>query len=118
MPVGEFPLKLYVIVGVAADIAGSARAGSDIVQRFFHRYDYIGMLSHRQIIVRTPDGHRLRAVVMCETTRVRKRTLVAQNVDEYPIASFGMEPVNRLRKNLVVIHYVPNPASNLFLRSS
>ena len=106
VPVGQLALELDVIMGVAANIAGSARSRTDIMQSFFHRRDHIGMLAHRQIIVRAPDGYRLRTVVMRETARIGKGTLVSQYVYKDPIAAFCMEPVNRLRKYLVVVHYV------------
>src|SRR3546814_14661960 len=55
MGIGKHRLQLDMIMGVAADIAGAARSGADIVQRLFHRGDHLGMLSHGEIIVGTPD---------------------------------------------------------------
>jgi hypothetical protein len=61
--VGKLGFQIDMIMGVAADIARTARARADIVQRFFHRRDHLGVLAHREIVVRTPDGDRLGAVV-------------------------------------------------------
>jgi len=52
------------------------------VQRFFHRADDLGMLAHRQIIVRTPNGDRLGAVMSGKAARVGIGALVAQDIDE------------------------------------
>ena len=49
--VGKLCLKIDVIMRVATDIARAARTRANVVQRLFHRRDYLGMLAHRQIIV-------------------------------------------------------------------
>ena len=54
VPVGQFPLELDVIMGIAADIASAAGTGANIVQRFFHSGDDVGMLAHCEIIIRAP----------------------------------------------------------------
>ena len=101
---GQLLLELDMIMRVAADIARAARACADIVQRLFHRGDHLGMLAHREIIVRAPDGDRLRAIVTMEAPRVGISALVAQDVDKDPVTAFGVQPVNRRFENLVVVH--------------
>src|SRR3546814_4810172 len=49
----------------------------------------IGMLAHRQIIVRAPDRDRLRPVMPGEASRVGEGALVAQDIDEDAVASLG-----------------------------
>jgi hypothetical protein len=69
--VGQFGFQIDMIVRVAADVARAAGARADIVQRFFHRGDHLGVLAHREIIVRAPDGDRLGAVM----ARAKQRAL-------------------------------------------
>jgi hypothetical protein len=39
-----------------------------------------------------------------KTARVRERPLVAQYVDEHPVTTLDMQPINRLSENAVVVH--------------
>ncbi len=96
-------LQLDVVMRVATDVAGAARTGADIVQRFFHRRDHLGVLAHGEIIVAAPHGDRLGAVVPGKAARVGIGALVAQDIDEHPIAAFGVQPVDRLVEDLVVV---------------
>ena len=84
-----------MIMRVAADVARAARAGADVVQRLFHRRDHLRVLAHREIVVRAPDGDRLRPVMPGEAARVGEGALVAQDVDEHAIAAFGVQPIDR-----------------------
>ena len=101
--VGQLGLEIDMIMGVAADVAGAARAGADIVQRLLHRRDHLGMLAHREIVVRAPDGDRLGPVMAGEAARVGKCALVAQDVDEHAIAALGMEPIDRLGEDALIV---------------
>src|SRR3546814_3960616 len=83
MEIGKLRLQLDMIMGVAADIAGAARSGADIVQRLFHRGDHLGMLSHGEIIVGTPDGDRSRAIVAGKAARIGICALVAKRPEEH-----------------------------------
>src|SRR3546814_6750008 len=87
----------------SSDLAAGARA--DVVQCLFHRRDDLGMLTHRQIVVRAPDGDRLRSVVTREAACVGEGALVAQDVDEDAVATFLMEAVDGPGENIVVVHY-------------
>ena len=104
MQIRKFGFQVDMIMGVAADIAGAARAGADVVQRFLHRGDHLGMLAHGEIVVGAPDSNRLGAVMAVEAARIGEGALVAQDVDEDAIAALAMEPVDRLRKDVLVVH--------------
>src|SRR3546814_4324765 len=102
-------------MGVAGDVARAAGARADIVQRLFHRGDDLGMLTHRQIVVRAPDGDRFRPVVAGKAARVGIGALVAQNVDEDAIPAFLVAAVeDRKSTRLNSSHYcasrMPSPA--------
>jgi hypothetical protein len=101
--IGEFMFQIDVIVRVAADVAGAAGARADIVQRLLHRRDHLRVLAHREIVVGTPDGDRLRPVMPGEAARVGERALVAQDVDEHPVPALGMQPVDRLGEDVRVV---------------
>ena len=104
MELGQFPFERDVQMRVAADIARAARTRTDIVQRFFHGFDHLGMLAHGEVIVGTPHGDRLGAVMPVEAARIGERALVAHDVDEDAIAALGMEPIDRLVEDVSVIH--------------
>ncbi len=101
--IGQLGLEIDMVMRVAADIARAARAGADIVQRAFHRRDHIGVLAHREIIVRAPHGDRLGAVMPGKAARVGKGALVAQDVDEHAVAPLDMQAIDRLREDSGVI---------------
>ena len=109
MQVGQFAFQIDMIMGVATDIARAAGTRADIVQRLFHRGDHLGMLTHGEIVVRAPDGDRLGAVMAVETARIGVGTAVAEDVDEHPIPAFFMKTVDRLRKDMLVVHARPIP---------
>ena len=101
MEVGELGLEVDMIMGVAADVARAARAGADVVERFFHRRDDRGVLAHAEIVVRAPHGDRLGAVVAGEAARVGEAALGAQDVDEDAIAPLVVEAVDRRLEDAV-----------------
>jgi hypothetical protein len=105
--VGEFGLELDVVVRVATDVAGAAGARADVVQRLFHGLDHLGVLAHGEVVVRTPDGDRLRPVVPGEAARVGEGALVAQDVDEHAVPAFGVQTLDSLVEDLVVVHLNP-----------
>ena len=99
---GKLRLELGMIMGVAADVAGAARSGADLMKRGFHRFDDGGVLAHAEIVVRAPDGDRLRAVA-AEAMRVREIALGAQDIDEHAIAAFVVKPLDRGFEDAVVV---------------
>src|SRR5207244_2625627 len=72
---------------------------------------YLRMLAHCEVVIRTPHGDRLRAVMAGKTARVGEGTLVAQDVDEDAVAPFAMKPVDRLVENVIVVHW-PMPVAS------
>src|SRR3954464_13488898 len=90
-------------MGVAADVGGAARAGSDVVQRFLHRRDDVGVLGHGEIVVRAPDNDRLGPVMAGGAAGVGGAALIAQDVDEHAVAAFGVEPVDGLGEDALII---------------
>src|SRR5262249_33303694 len=55
MQVGKFTLELDERVIGARDVAGAARSGAHASRGLDHGAYYLGMLTHAEIIVRTPD---------------------------------------------------------------
>ena len=104
MQIGQFLLQLNMEMGVAANVTGAARTSANIVQGIFHGLDHFGVLPHGEVIVGAPHGNRLRAIVTGKTARIGEGPLVAHDVDKDAVAAFGMEPINRLVENLIVIH--------------
>src|SRR3546814_14860058 len=96
--------EVDVVMRVAADVARAARTRADVVQRLFHRLDDLGMLTHREIVVRAPDGDRLRPIMAREAARVRKSTAITQDIDEDAVAPLFVQPVARACEDVVVIH--------------
>src|SRR3546814_16878892 len=79
----------------------SARTRADVVQRLFHRLDDLGMLTHREIVVRSPGGDRLRPIMAREAARVRKRTAITQDINEGAEAPPFVQPVDRSERRRV-----------------
>ena len=73
------------------------------MKRDVHRFDHRWVLAHGEIVVRAPDGDRLRAVA-AEAMRVGEIALVAQDVDEDAIPAFLVQPFDRCLENAVLIH--------------
>ena len=117
MQAGELGLELGVIMGIAADVAGSARAGADLVQRRLHRLDDGGMLAHAEIVVGAPDGDRLGAVA-AEAVGVGEAALGAKDVDEHAVAALVVKAVDRGSEDAVVVQGHRSLARPLAPRSS
>ncbi len=89
---------------IATDIARAARSRADVMERLLHRLGDLGMLTHCEIVVRTPYGDRLWSVMPAKAARIGIGALVAKDIDEHAIAPFGVEPVDRLGKYVRVVH--------------
>ena len=107
MEIGKLGFQIDMVMGVAADIAGSAGAGADIVQGGFHRAHDGGVLAHSEIVVRAPHHDRLRAVMAGETARIGEAALGPQNIDEHAISPFDVQRVDRGLENAVVVQLCP-----------
>src|SRR5262245_60143200 len=102
-----------MIMGVAADIAGSARSGANLAQGLVHRLDHDGVLAHAEIIVGAPDGDRLGAVA-AEAAGVGVLAAGAKDVDEHAVAALIVQPPDRFFKDAVVVQrgYLARAALN------
>ena len=98
----EFRFELGVVMGVAADVARAARTRPDLVQGGFHCLDHIRVLAHAEIVVRAPDGDRLRAVA-AEAMGVGIAALGPQDVDEHAVAALVVKALDRGFEDLFVI---------------
>ena len=67
------------------------------------------MLPHAEIVVRAPDGDRLRAIMARKAARIGELALVAQDIDKDAVATFGMQPVDSLVENFVIVHGKQSP---------
>ncbi len=103
MQVGELGLELHVIMGRAGDVAGSARAGADRIDRLVHGGDHVGVLAHAEIVVGAPDrdGTRLRARKVLGR---RKRAAPALQVGKDAIAPFLMNGVQGFSELACIVH--------------
>src|SRR3546814_8369467 len=62
------------------------------------------MLPHGEIIVGAPHCDRLWPIMSGKAARIGKGTLVAQYVNEHAVATLGVKSINRLRKNVLIVH--------------
>src|SRR5438874_13749268 len=100
MQAGKLGLELGMIMGVAADVAGAARAGADLAQGLFHRRDHGRMLAHAEIVVRAPDGDWL-GPVAAKAARVGVTALGPQDVDEHAVAALVVKALDCGLENAV-----------------
>src|SRR3954452_17620985 len=92
-----------MIMRIAADVTRPARAGADFTQGFFHCLYHGGMLAHAEIVVRAPDGDRLRPIA-AEAARVGEAALGSQYVDEHAVAALVVKALDRGFEDAVVVH--------------
>jgi len=102
----ELRLQLGVKMGVAADVARSARTGPDLMQRLVHRGDDDRVLAHPQVVVGAPHGDRL-GPVAAEAAGVGILAAGAQYVDEHAIAALVVQPPDRFLEDAIVVQLVP-----------
>jgi hypothetical protein len=104
MQIGQLSLQLDMIMGVAADVARPAGSGANAVKRVLHSPHNGRMLAHAEIVVRAPDGDRLRPVVPGEALGVGILALGPQDVDEHAVTAFTVKAIDRGFEDAVVIH--------------
>src|SRR5687767_9175766 len=103
MEVGKLSFELHVIVGRARDIAGSAGAGSDGVDRLVHGLQYRRMLAHAEIVVGAP--HRNLARTVCRyMLGHRKEAAAAPQIRENAISTFSKKGLELLLEQYVEMH--------------
>lgn len=87
------------------NVAGSARTGAAAVERLVHRLQHCGMLAHSQIVVRAPHGD-LAGTALMMVLGARKRTGLALQIGEHPIAPFAVKAFDLAAEIGFVIHGV------------
>ena len=107
MQAGELALKLDMIMVVAGDIAGAARPGAELVNRLVDGLDHLGMLRHAQIIVAAPDLYFAGDAIFIVSGGIGEIAPVAGNLRENPVASLVLQILDRVGKDLFVIHRPP-----------
>src|SRR3546814_18478302 len=83
-----------------------------------HGFHDRGMLPHGEIIVGAPHCDRLWPIMSGKAARIGKGTLVAQYVNEHAVATLGVKSINRLRKNVLIVHGMLHHSSNLLDRKT
>src|SRR6185295_18078417 len=91
-----------MVMRIAADVAGAARTGPDLMQRLVHRGDDDRVLAHPQVVVGAPHGDRL-GPVAAEAAGVGILAAGAQNVDEHAVAALVVKPPDRFLENAIVV---------------
>ena len=79
----------------ATDIAGTARAGRSIVNRFVHRSAHVGVMAHAKIIVRAPGdnlGHAIGAGPLHFGVLTRRTLKLCEN----SITAFALQRIDAL----------------------
>src|SRR3546814_4854443 len=71
------------------------------------------MLPHGEIIVGAPHCDRLWPIMSGKAARIGKGTLVAQYVNEHAVATLGVQSIDCLRKNVLIVHGMLCHSSNL-----
>src|SRR3546814_10980011 len=94
-----------MVMAVARYVAGAAGARADVVQRLLHRRRHLRVLAHGEIVVRAPDRDRFRTIMASNAARVRKRSPIAQDVDEDALAALGLQPHVALREDGLIIKF-------------
>jgi hypothetical protein len=103
MQLGQLTFQQNVIVISAGNIAGTSGAGAAAVERLMHRREHCGMLTHSEIVVRTPNGH------FTGTARMMvigpwKGTGLTLKICKYAIPPFAMQAVKLLAEIGFIVH--------------
>ena len=103
MQIGQFKLKLDMVMGGAGDIARTARARTVGINGFVHGLQNHRILALAQIVVGTPD-HDFALSLRRHPGRARKVTAMALQISKYPIAALGTDLTYRGLECGLVIH--------------
>src|ERR1700712_5919788 len=87
----------------AGDVARAAGAGADAGGGLDHGADHLGMLSHAEIVVGTPD-HDVARALWGMPHRVREPAGDTLEIGENPVAPLIMQAAEGGREKLAVIH--------------
>ena len=111
--IGELFLEKDVIVIGTGDIARASGAGAAALERLVHGGEYLGMLSHAEIVVRAPHRDAPRLSVTPHPIGAGKLAAAAQKIGENPVAPLGLHRIDGVGQNALVIHHcVPLPAAH------
>src|SRR5215472_8846543 len=100
--VGDLALEQEMDVTIARDVAGTAGARSHGAQRLLHRSEDGRVLTHAEVVVRTPNGH-LGADAVIKGTR--KTTATPLEIGKDAIAPLGKQPLQALFEKAFVVHH-------------
>lgn len=81
-----------------------------------HRRDHLGMLSHAEIIVGTPDGDLL-ATVFGVARRLRELAGLTLEIGKNTVAAFLMQAVQRMIEKGFEIHIAPRSIQSKYSMS-
>ena len=110
--VGKFALQLDVEVGGAGNIAGAARAAANIVQRRVHGAQHLGVLTHAQIIVGTPDDDIL-LPPGGKMAGIGEIPTMALDIGKFAIPAFGFDRVEGALDRCFIIWFFHTLLSRL-----
>src|SRR5258708_15942516 len=104
MQVGELGLQLYQRPICTRNVARSARARTHRAGGGTHRFDYLRMLAHAEIVVRAPDNDIPRAA-WAVPERMRELSRFALQVGEDAITALTFQGINRRLKASVIVEH-------------
>src|SRR5260370_16141972 len=103
MQLGSLAFQQHVIVVGAGNIASAAGTGTATVERLMHRRKHCGMLTHAEIVVRTPHGH-FTGPARIVMPGAWKGTCLSLQICKYAIPPFAMKAVNLLAEIGFIVH--------------
>src|ERR1700676_5481815 len=104
MQVGKLGLQIYQRPICARNVARSARARTHRTRRGAHRFDYLGMLAHAEVVVRAPDDD-IPLAARAVPVRMRELSRLALQVGEDAITALTFQGINRrLKASFIVEH--------------
>jgi hypothetical protein len=101
----QLALQEHVQVGRARDVARAAGAGAQRTHRLDAGVQDHRVLAHAQVVVGAPHGDRVRLGVGIHVAlRMRERARLARQIAEHTVAAFAPDPIDRMPKNMLVMH--------------
>ena len=101
----QLALQEHVQVRRARDVARAAGTRAHRAHRLDAGVQDHRMLAHAEVVVRTPHGDRMRLGVGIHVAlRMRERARLAREIAEHPVAAFAPDPIDRMPKDMFVVH--------------